>query len=823
MTNTHKPIVIITGSAGNVGTALRDALKPNYCVVGCDRPGAGGDVDMDVASDASVTSALKQIRERFGSRIAAVVHLAAYFDFSGEESPLYDTVNVKGTERLLKGLQDFEVERFIYSGTMLVHAPCERGELIDESSPISPKWAYPESKAKAEEAIRERHGDIPYTILRLAGLYDEDRTVPTLAHQIARIYEEDIKSRLYAGDLRAGQAFIHKTDMVELFKSAIDRRGELPEAHAVLGGEVDVIGYDDLQNIIGDLIHGEEKWTTLSLPPALAKVGAYAEEKAEPIIPDAFDEGETPFVKPFMADMASDHYALNISEAKKLLDWQPKRRLKDALPDIIARLKKDPIAWYEKNGVTPPDWMESAEEKNENPETLRRAYAKTYEKEHKHGLWAHFFTVALGFWLISSPFTLDYQSAAMTWSDIIAGALVMVTGACSLSSGKWLRLARFDTALVGLWVMAAPLVFWAPTAAAYLNGTLVGALTFALALAVRPFPAMSPVTETSGPEIPPGWDFTPSSWFQRIPVILLAFVGFYISRYMAAYQLGHVDAVWDPFFNGNVPQDDKNGTEEIITSSVSKAWPVPDAGLGALTYLLEILTGVIGSNKRWRTMPWLVLLFGFMIIPLGAISITFIIIQPIILGTWCTLCLIAAAAMLLQIPYSFDEVAATIEFLRRRARKGRPWLKILFAGDTDEGERQDKNEDDFTQPARAIVKRILAGGISVPWNLALSAGVGIWLMFTRVTLGADGNMANADHLIGALTLTFTVTAFAEVARAVRFLNVFLGAALLITPFIFEATPLAVAASVICGFALIGLSFRRGAIKSEWGEWNNVIV
>lgn len=819
----HKPIVVITGSAGNVGSALRKKLETDYQVVGCDQPETNSDVEIDITSDASVELALNSVREKFGKKIAAVVHLAAYFDFSGEESPLYDSVNVQGTKRLLDALQDFDVQRFIYSGTMLVHAPCERGHLIDEDSPIAPKWAYPQSKADAEEAIRKYHGKIPYTILRLAGLYDEASAVPTLTHQIARIYEKALKSYLCAGDQKAGQAFIHKDDMVELFKQAIDRRTDLPKTHAVLAGEPQVMSYEELQNSIGKLIHGEEEWHTLALPEPLAKAGAWLEEKAEPMVPDALDEGKKPFIKPFMVEMASDHYALDISNANALLNWQPKYRLKDTLPSIIKNLKADPADWYEKNGIAQQDWMESAEEKNKNAETLRHKYEKTYETEHQQGLWAHFLTIALGFWLIGSPFTFGYESAALTWSDIIAGVLAIITGTCSISSNKWMRFARFNTAIIGLWLMFAPLFFWAPTASAYLNGTIIGTLLFALALLVRPFPAMSPTAATSGPEIPPGWDFTPSSWFQRIPVILLAFVGFYISRYMTAYQLGHIDAVWDPFFSGYIPTDTKNGTEEIITSSVSKAWPVPDAGLGALTYLLEILTGMIGSSRRWRTMPWLVLLFGFMIIPLGAISITFIIIQPILLGTWCALCLIAAAAMVLQIPYSFDEVVATIEFLRRRARKGRPWLKILFTGDTDEGNKQDRVEDDFTKRPNVIIREILTGGITVPWNLALCGLIGLWLMFTRVTLGADGGMANADHLIGALVTTITVTAFAEVARALRFLNMFLGAALLITPFVFGAAPLAILASVICGLALIGLSFRRGPVKSNWGEWNKAIV
>ena len=42
------------------------------------------------------------VRERFGTRIASVIHLAAYYDFSGEPSEKYETITVQGTERLLR-------------------------------------------------------------------------------------------------------------------------------------------------------------------------------------------------------------------------------------------------------------------------------------------------------------------------------------------------------------------------------------------------------------------------------------------------------------------------------------------------------------------------------------------------------------------------------------------------------------------------------------------------------------------------------------------------------------------------------------------------
>ena len=547
------------------------------------------------------------------------------------------------------------------------------------------------------------------------------------------------------------------------------------------------------------------------------------EEEVRSRLPDQVDDLKDPFIKPFMVDMASDHYALDISLARKQLDWQPAHQLKDGLPELIANLKKDPAGWYEANGVHLPTWLQSADDKARNAEVLRHSHEQKYQAEHRRNLWAPFLNMGIGSWLMMAPLSLGYESGWLWWSDVLCGALLLVMSFIALSDKPLVRLIRWPIGAIGLWLMFAPLVFWAPTAAAYTNGTLTGALVFCLALVVRPFPGVSPVADVSGPDVPPGWTFSPSDWVQRIPIIFLAFIGFLISHYLAAYQLGHISAVWEPFFAGANPGDTKNGTEEIITSSVSEAWPVPDAGLGALTYLLEILTGIMGSRARWRTMPWLVLLFGFMIVPLGAVSITFIIIQPIILDTWCTLCLIAAAAMLIQIPYSFDEIVATIGFLKRRSRAGRPWVKVLFTGDTDEYNAFDYDADNFRRPALAVVKDMLTGGITMPWNLALSGLIGVWLMFTRLTLGTAGDMANADHLIGAFVLTFTVTACAEVMRAVRFLNVFLGMALLITPFVFATSALALMSSLVCGLALISLSLPQGKIQGHYGRWDRVII
>ena len=160
--------------------------------------------------------------------------------------------------------------------------------------------------------------------------------------------------------------------------------------------------------------------------------------------------------------------------------------------------------------------------------------------------------------------------------------------------------------------------------------------------------------------------------------------------------------------------------------------------------------------------------------------------------------------------------------MRRRVKAGRIWLRLLLFGDTDEGQA-DALADEFDARPSPVVREMWTGGVSLPWNLAAAALVGFWLMFTRLTLGAEGGMANADHVIGALALTVISLAAAEMARPLRFLLIPLGGALLITPFIYDANAMQAIAGIACGLALIALSLRRGAIRERYGEWQKVIV
>lgn len=166
-----------------------------------------------------------------------------------------------------------------------------------------------------------------------------------------------------------------------------------------------------------------------------------------------------------------------------------------------------------------------------------------------------------------------------------------------------------------------------------------------------------PNSITQHEEIPPGWSYNPAAWHQRIPIIILALAGFGIATYLSLYQMNVIGDVWEPFFG--------NGSERILNSYISHLLPIPDAALGAFGYLLDAVTGIIGGPNRWRTMPWVVVLFGVAVGPLGAVSILLVVLQPVLFDAWCTLCLSSAVISVLMIGPAMDEVLASLQYLRR--------------------------------------------------------------------------------------------------------------------------------------------------------------
>ncbi len=460
---------------------------------------------------------------------------------------------------------------------------------------------------------------------------------------------------------------------------------------------------------------------------------------------------------------------------------------------------------------------------------------------HRQTLWIYWTLILLGVWVAVAPFSLGYLNESlwvdpsggrgvwlssqpqtelrawlMTWSDVISGLLLIVFGWRSLKPNRPVSL--WVCCFVGIWLSFAPVVFWAPTVAAYVSDTAVGMLVIALTVLIPGMPNMI-LYMKMGPPTPAGWSYNPSSWPQRWIMIVLGFLGLVVSRYLGVFQLGYLESIWDPFFG--------ESSEHVLNSDMSHMWPISDGALGALAYTFEFLMGYMGSPKRWRTMPWMVTFFGILVIPLGLVHIALVISQPVVVGSWCTFCLVAAAIMLPMIPLEIDEVVAMGQHLVQARRKDTPmWHAFWKGGPPDEGTSMDERSPALMsfpdQPGRVFEASLW--GMSVPWTLAVSTGLGIGLMAVPGTLGLEAPASSVFHLGGSLVVVVSVICMGEVLRAGRYLNVLLGFAVAVLPWVLSGGTLAAQLIGLGGGLLVAvLALPRGQKTEQYGLWDKYVM
>ena len=170
----------------------------------------------------------------------------------------------------------------------------------------------------------------------------------------------------------------------------------------------------------------------------------------------------------------------------------------------------------------------------------------------------------------------------------------------------------------------------------------------------------------AGRSIPPGWKRNPTAWPRRLLLAALALVGFGVSSYLAAFQLGLMPGVWDPFFE----------SREVL-----EFLGIPDALAGALAYAAEVVLSLVGGRDRWRSAPWTVLAFGCVILASALVSLGLILMQAFVVGAWCALCLVSAAVSLAVFFLGVEEPLAGLGHLARvRDRGGTAWEALWGRG-----------------------------------------------------------------------------------------------------------------------------------------------
>ena len=166
----ERPRILITGSQGFIGTALRHALgRERYDVWGLDCSGSNDDrvLQVDLLDLANTRRSIQACQP-----FSVLIHTAALAHGQRiDRAYSYSWINLEMTENVLNAVRCLDV-RFVFLSSVAVYGEDNRRVSVSTDEQPRPATDYGESKLLCERAIL-RSGIEHCDILRLAPLYDE--------------------------------------------------------------------------------------------------------------------------------------------------------------------------------------------------------------------------------------------------------------------------------------------------------------------------------------------------------------------------------------------------------------------------------------------------------------------------------------------------------------------------------------------------------------------------------------------------------------------------------------------------------------------------
>lgn len=161
-----KPIVLVTGASGFVGSHVAPALaREGWMVHRAVRRLSSRDDEVLIKSIGPNTD-----WETALAGVDAVVHLAARVHHQHDKHAvkLYRDVNIEGTLHLARCAAKAGVRQFIFVSTVLVHGRSNNGAPFNEKDVLTPRGLYGMSKAAAEAGLRAlaEQSDMQVTVIR---------------------------------------------------------------------------------------------------------------------------------------------------------------------------------------------------------------------------------------------------------------------------------------------------------------------------------------------------------------------------------------------------------------------------------------------------------------------------------------------------------------------------------------------------------------------------------------------------------------------------------------------------------------------------------
>ncbi len=326
--------VLVTGATGFLGGHMSEALiDQGFDVAAMIRPSSDTHLleKLGVELREGHLDQPDSLKEAVRG-VDAVLHLAAYYTFSGKWET-YLKINVEGTEALLRACLAEGVGHFIYCSSTEAMGPVESIP-ADEGSPLNPAFDYGRSKMMAEEVVRNYASNgMACTILRPSGIYGP-RNVNDVSYWFITSFANSIASRFMIGDGRRQVQFVHVDDVVQAHILALRKRD-------VAGGETYIVSedrsysYGEVYGMLAEILG--KKAPRIKLPPLLAKIMMAPVQVVNHML-----RRENFMWRISTVDAVTSDRSYSVDKIMGDLGYSPQHKLRDGLEETVK--------WYKENG-----------------------------------------------------------------------------------------------------------------------------------------------------------------------------------------------------------------------------------------------------------------------------------------------------------------------------------------------------------------------------------------------------------------------------------------------------------------------------------------
>jgi nucleoside-diphosphate-sugar epimerase len=249
------PGIVVTGASGFIGRHFVIAVHRKYrlfCIARRSQKEIGIPYhdnihwfQVDITNRENLKNVFNYIKDHGGADY--VLHLAGYYDFTYEEHPAYEKINVTGTRNVLDMSKLSGIKRFIFSSSVAACKFPSHGNPLTEESPPDAEFPYARCKKKEETIIVEYSKDFPCSIVRLAAVYSDWCEYPML-YMLLKYWlsENKLMSRILIGRGESALPYIHIKDLIKAFLRIMEISDILPRLTTFIAGPNGSVSHNEL-------------------------------------------------------------------------------------------------------------------------------------------------------------------------------------------------------------------------------------------------------------------------------------------------------------------------------------------------------------------------------------------------------------------------------------------------------------------------------------------------------------------------------------------------------------------------------------------------